>query len=59
VPVLRGELKPGKHLLVCAVWAGPAQDYNAHTVPQFSVDGNVVRLSHEAQETPFTLPELP
>ncbi|MBB1201725.1 DUF2264 domain-containing protein [Enterobacteriaceae bacterium 89] len=59
IPVLRGELKPGTHLLCCAVWAGNQADYDASTLPQISVRDGVIHLHSATQETQFTLPELP
>jgi len=59
VPVLTGELKPGNHLLCCAVWAGNQADYDASTLPQINVSEGVVHLHSATQETNFTLPELP
>ncbi|MRS14820.1 DUF2264 domain-containing protein [Enterobacteriaceae bacterium RIT691] len=59
VPVLRGELPKGNHLLVCAVWAGDPQDYAATSVPKFNLYRGEVSLTSAAHETHFTLPELP
>lgn len=59
VPVLRGELSVGQHLLVCAVWAGDPQDYDVNSLPQISHHDKVIQLKSAAMETHFTLPELP
>lgn len=58
VPILRGDLIPGTHLLACAVWAGDADGFNASGHPQISINHRVVCLTSAAQETTFTLTEL-
>lgn len=59
VPVLRGELSPGTHVLISAIWAGDVQAYPATSVPAASVNEGVVRLTSTTHETQFSLTELP
>ncbi|TDN60635.1 DUF2264 domain-containing protein [Scandinavium goeteborgense] len=59
VPVLRGELSPGTHLLICAVWAGDSQDFNLTRAPEVSVEQGVIHLTSATQKTQFPLTEQP
>ena len=59
VPVVLGELAPGTHLLICALWAGNAEQYAADDLPGVTITDRVVRLMSATHETAFTLGELP
>lgn len=55
VPVLRGELTTGKHLLISAVWAGSAGAFTARQHPQAIIRDNVVRFVTAQEEKHLTL----
>lgn len=59
VPVLRGELPAGTHLLISAVWAGDTQDFTLTSRPQVQLDPGIVRLQSGVDETQFPLANLP
>jgi hypothetical protein len=59
VPVLRGALARGKHLLMSAIWAGDPQDFDATPLPIAHVDHGIVCLTSAMHETQFPLTELP
>jgi hypothetical protein len=59
VPVLRGELSPGTHLLMSAVWAGDPPDFDVACIPEVSVEHGVIHLTSATQKTQFSLTELP
>jgi hypothetical protein len=59
VPVLRGALARGTHLLICAVWAGDPQGFDATSHPIVRVIQGVVHLTSATHETQFPLTELP
>lgn len=58
VPVLRGDLAPGAHVLVCAIWAGDAGQYAVNAPPEIDITDRVVCLRSATHETTFTLSEL-
>ncbi|WP_202300841.1 DUF2264 domain-containing protein [Dryocola clanedunensis] len=55
VPVLHGELTPGKHLLISAVWAGNPDDFNAQSCPQALIRDDAVRFVTAQEERTLTL----
>lgn len=59
IPVLRGELSPGQHLLISAVWAGNPEDFSLASDPQVSLQENVIHLTTVNQEKYLTLNVLP
>lgn len=58
IPVLRGEIAAGKHLLISAVWGGDAHAFNAQLCPQAIICDDAVRLVTADQEKHLTLVEL-
>ncbi|TNV22937.1 DUF2264 domain-containing protein [Buttiauxella sp. B2] len=44
VPLLRGELNAGTHLLISAIWAGDTHKFDVHACPQAIISDGVVRL---------------
>ncbi len=58
VPLLCGELKTGKSLLISAVWAGSPADFNARLCPQAIIRDDVVRLVTADHEKCLTLTDL-
>lgn len=59
VPLLRGELAKGKHLLIGAVWAGNPDDFDARLCPQAVVRDDAVRLVTAHHEKTLALKSLP
>ena len=55
VPLLRGELDPGKHVLISAVWAGNAADFDPQRCPQAIISDDAVRFVTARQETTLVL----
>lgn len=55
VPVLRDELDPGPHLLISAVWAGNAADFDPQHCPQAFISDDAVRFVTARQETTLVL----
>ena len=55
VPLLRGELDPGTHLLISAVWAGNAADFDPQCCPQAFTSDDAVRFVTARQETTLVL----
>lgn len=55
VPLLRGELNVGTHLLISAVWAGDTDDFNEQSYPQAIISEGAVRLvmSHHQKHVLF------
>ncbi|MGU3414037.1 DUF2264 domain-containing protein [Enterobacteriaceae bacterium C34A] len=59
VPILRGELPPGTHLLISAVWAGNPLDYDPSNCPRASLQQGEIHLATATNETHFSLTERP
>nr|WP_233149081.1 DUF2264 domain-containing protein [Shimwellia pseudoproteus] len=60
VPVLRGALSRGQHLLITAVWAGDAADFIPESCPQVAIDGDQLRIvAAEASLSLALIPEIP
>ena len=55
VPLLRGELDPGTHLLISAVWAGHAAGFDPQHCPQAFISDDAVRFVMARQETTLVL----
>ncbi|MEL4870134.1 DUF2264 domain-containing protein [Pantoea agglomerans] len=55
VPLLRGELDPGKHVLISAVWAGNTADFDPQHCPQAFISDDAVRFVTARQETTLVL----
>lgn len=55
VPLLRGELNVGTHLLISAVWAGDTEGFNEQSCPQAIISEGAVRLvmSHHQKHVLF------
>ncbi|AFJ47196.1 hypothetical protein [Shimwellia blattae] len=59
VPVLRGELTPGAHVLVSAVWAGDTADFAPGHCPQVVIDDMRIRILVDGTEKSLSLlPEI-
>jgi len=59
IPLLRGELNIGKHLLICAVWAGSPDDFDRQQCPQIIPDDHQVTLKTVNQQKQLSLIDLP
>lgn len=59
VPLLKGALNIGTHLLISAVWAGDTQAFDAQTRPQAIISEGVVRLVMGHQEKQLILETHP
>lgn len=58
VPLLRGTLSAGQHLLISAIWAGDREAFRAQSQPQVTVEGRSVRIQSASQDMPATVIEL-
>ncbi|WP_196240467.1 DUF2264 domain-containing protein [Jejubacter calystegiae] len=54
IPVLRGELSAGEHLLCCAVWAGDS-DVTGQEPPRLQREGQQIVICHGERQTAFRL----
>lgn len=59
IPLLRGEITQGKHVLISAVWAGETSAFNAQLCPQVLIGDDEVRLVTAHHEKRLTLVDLP
>ncbi|HKM97434.1 MAG TPA: DUF2264 domain-containing protein [Buttiauxella sp.] len=59
VPLLKGELCKGTHLLISAVWAGDSAAFDGNARPQAIVNEGVVRLVMGNHEKQLMLNKLP
>lgn len=59
VPVLRGTLAIGEHLLISAIWAGRTTDFSAQTLPEVTLRGEEILLASTSNKTLLTLAVLP
>jgi hypothetical protein len=55
VPVLRGDLAPGTHLLLSAVWAGNPDTFAPQGCPQAFISDDAVRFVTAQEEKHLTL----
>jgi hypothetical protein len=55
VPVLRGDLAPGTHLLLSAVWAGNPDTFAPQGCPQAFIGDDAVRFVTAQEEKHLTL----
>lgn len=59
VPVLRGSLAAGEHLLISAVWAGSRADFASQARPEVTLCGDEIRLTSASHHTLLSLAVLP
>ena len=59
IPVLRGQLSVGEHLLISAVWAGGHVDFTLKEHPEVNIDSNEITLVSRNHTMNLTLIALP